>query len=221
MSVEHYIFTRFNLGYRETADDPDEWLERRVELFETYTLPSMLRQTVSTWTWLLAFDESTPASVLCKYDYIDNVRVIFERPDHWVRRNVDDRKVLITTRLDNDDYVEKDWIEGIRQSALGLIHDGEMLPFVLDCNGRALDVATETYYDPKRKRCNSMFLSLVEHGKDCRTCYARQHTLMPDVFPSYRMDWYGWVMVCHGDNIANQIHPHFTVHPNQDYYVNG
>ena len=215
MMFDHYILTRFNLGLYDKHPDPEAWMDKRIELFERYTLPSMMRQTATGWTWVLAFDDQTPGEVIRRYDYIDNVVIIYESLRGWVKRNVDDGW-LITTRLDNDDYVERDWLANIQAEFTNTT-------LVVDLKGRALDTATGIYYDPCRRFPNSMFLSLIEPGRNCRTCHHRQHPDMIAEFESVMVDAYGWTMVCHGNNLMNSILPKYTKLPNhlQIEYANG
>ena len=215
MLFDHYILTRFNLGVYDKHPNPSEWMDHRVKLFDTYTLPSMLRQTNTNWTWVLCFDEKTPDNIICKYDYIDNIKCVFERPDVWIRANADSGSWLITTRLDNDDYVERDWIGLIQEQFDGMVK-------VVDMNGRALDVSTGVYYDTMRPGPNSMFLSLIEPGGVCDTCYKYQHTHMLHHYDSVMLNQYGWVMVCHDMNIINSVKRNAPILANeyQVYYVN-
>jgi len=216
MMFDHYILTRFNLGLYDKHPDPEAWMEERIALFERYTFPSMMRQTCMDWTWVIVFDELTPPEVIVKYDYVDNITIISDLPATWLRQNVDGDKWLITTRLDNDDYVERDLMENIQGAFVEDV-------LVVDTRGRALDTQTGIYYDPMREFPNSMFLSMIEHGRDCRTCHFVKHTDMIARFPSRKLDAYGWTMVCHGNNLMNSILPKYTKLPNhlQIEYANG
>jgi len=60
----HYILTRFNTGlYRRTEGltvSPDEWMEHRLRLFTSLTLPSIRGQSCQDFTWLVLMDRRTP-----------------------------------------------------------------------------------------------------------------------------------------------------------------
>jgi len=214
MDFEHFIFTRFNLGLYRRHPSPDAWMTKRLDLFERYTLPSMMRQTTNRWTWLLAFDPQTPECITARYDYLDRVQVIYEPCQDWMRANVDMGGWLITSRLDNDDYVERDWVERIQAE----FNRSEL---VVDFHGRALNLETGKYFNSDRTLPNSMFLSLIEHGSTCKTCHAFNHTDMVAHYPSKLIEGFGWTMIIHDDNLMNTIRPTFLPSEIQTLYANG
>ena len=64
--IYHYLLTRFNLALwiedkNGAAIDREEWLKRRMALFETFCLPSVKGQTCQSFSWILLVDEGTPA----------------------------------------------------------------------------------------------------------------------------------------------------------------
>ena len=198
MKPAHYILTRFNLGLYDRDIDHAAWMKSRIKLFERYTLPSMMRQIEMDWTWVLCFDHRTPSQYLVRYDYMDNISVSHESPVDWMLENVDIGRWLITTRLDNDDYVESNFTSMIKA-------EFDRTTKVVDTMGRVLDTSTGLYYDSGRTEPNSMFLSLIEPGNVCKTCYDLQHTHMPAKYNSVKIPHYGWTMVVHGENLMNKV----------------
>ena len=77
MNYKHFLITRFNLSLQFGCEfrDPDEnptlkildedYLEKRFEIFEKYTLKSISEQTVQDFTWIILFHKRTPAALSC------------------------------------------------------------------------------------------------------------------------------------------------------------
>lgn len=216
--MKHYILTRFNKGIYAKANAA-EWMQHRMDLFDRYTAPSIERQTCKDFTWVLQFDYQTPIPVLDKYRGIRGVVTTFDDFIPWVQTHHPANEACITSRLDNDDYVERDWIEKIQAYQRKSKHDA---PFVLDFEGRAFEMTTGKYYNPNRLRPNSMFLSLLEPPGIPVTCVSCEHSHMPARHPSLKLKQYGWVMVCHGHNLINSITDVMTTdNIPQTLYANG
>ena len=55
--IYHYLLTRFNLALwiedkNGAAIDREEWLKRRMALFETFCLPSVKNQSCQNFSWI-------------------------------------------------------------------------------------------------------------------------------------------------------------------------
>lgn len=184
----HYIFTRFNkldssmsIYNNPQIENPEEWMEHRIGLFNNITLPSVMLQTEVNFTWLLSFDQRTPQKIIDFYASFPRVKIIYEYPATYLRglygNSLKDGDWIITTRLDNDDYIAPTFIEKVQSK-----FNEEFL--LVDTDGRQWDLKTNKLYarfiehpvDPKkeidlktgklytveRKTCNSPFLSLIE-----------------------------------------------------------
>ena len=64
----HFLITRFNLHFETPAWQKDknhnetlseEWMSSRLEIFEKYCLPSVLKQTNLNFRWIIFFDIKT------------------------------------------------------------------------------------------------------------------------------------------------------------------
>ncbi len=57
----HHILTRFNTGlYKRAAEltvSPQQWMEHRLRLFTTLTLPSIIGQSCQDFTWLVLMED--------------------------------------------------------------------------------------------------------------------------------------------------------------------
>ncbi len=128
-TTAHYIITRFNLrddaARKSPALDP-AWLNKRLDLFESFCFPTVRAQTRTDFSWLLLFDVETPESVRERIASLaarwDLIRPIFLEPGlkqgakravQKAMTNAPDR--LVTTRLDNDDGLASNYVETIRK----------------------------------------------------------------------------------------------------------
>jgi hypothetical protein len=139
MNYRHFIITRFNLKPSDNSWNKDrlgnlvltqEWLIHRVDLFLKYCLPSVINQTNKDFLWLLYFDVSTEDRIIkqfCELEQIHKNRIkilLADGYDGFSDRYRDDIlgfcggdcKYIITTRLDNDDIVHRDFTARIREN---------------------------------------------------------------------------------------------------------
>lgn len=161
--IHHYILTRFNLALWKENKKGDaivreEWLKKRMTLFETYCLPSVKGQTCQSFSWILQVDESTPAVyreeikayrnrcpqikfVGVKAEYACRFADIFR---HVVltdlkQKGWKDGDLCLTTYLDNDDSIANNFVERVQS---------ECLSFRLNPDGKcflSFDYGLQTY----------------------------------------------------------------------------
>lgn len=130
----HYLITRFNLksadwNHTKNGDEvlTDLWLEERFYLFENYCLPSVKNQTNQDFKWCVFFDEKTPQKYVLRISRITqdypNFKALFikgmesltESFIKYIEESISDKdKLIITSRLDNDDIIHKDFVEIIQ-----------------------------------------------------------------------------------------------------------
>ena len=139
--MNHFILTRFNLKlwWKEDKNHQSiqtkEWLEERFRLFETYTWPSIKAQTCQDFKWICLFDKDTPEiykkriqrlqqeydSFLPYYCGEKETKLFQSYFRHLVYKNADkSQNELLTTYLDNDDAIHKDFIKDIQTRAKNL-----------------------------------------------------------------------------------------------------
>ena len=220
---KHYIFTRWNLlgpAQNNTIyynnPDPQGWMEHRMNLFDKYTLPSVMLQTNKNFTWLLAFDlRNTSTWITDKYNEFPNIQVIGEYPRTWLRKQTP-KGWIITSRLDNDDIILPEYIETVQS------YFDETFKLV-DVNGYQWDLATGKHYDPDRAGCTSPFISLIERvgttwesisddpgekrtiTEPVKTVYYCSHSKMEWHFPAVKSPKRLYKMVIHDRNVSNHI----------------
>lgn len=130
--LRHILITRFNLatGGREAGlRARPGWLERRFDLFERICLPSVAAQDEQAFDWILYFDEATPGWARDRLEALRRTRhfhVFYTGLfDHrgWARsvRGLIGEplpgRVLITSNLDNDDALARDYVARVQAAA--------------------------------------------------------------------------------------------------------
>ncbi|HEG42781.1 MAG TPA: hypothetical protein ENH94_01915 [Phycisphaerales bacterium] len=214
----HYILTPFNLhlyGERREAQlanarlTPDEWMDHRLELFGTYTLPSIAGQSCKDFTWLVMLDENTsprhrkildamqfPNLRLCyRNTETGNTSVIseFEKGDYD----------LITTRIDNDDAFQRGFVQSVQECYRRKAERDKpwaiILPYgyILDANSGQM-----FFMEHPANNCPTM----VEDSQTPKTIWSIKHIQIPQTLPTeYTCEKPSWVMIVHGQNISNQM----------------
>lgn len=180
--LEHLILTRFNLAIRfgcgkrfdsnVPADKPwldPEYLDKRFDIFETYTFPSFQKQTVQDFKWIVLFHADTPEI------FKKRISGLQEQMEQFCPLFLDDGecrkmaavlkdhicqhyagKKIITTRVDNDDAVHAGFVEDIRKR---IGQEGEKQGTVLTyVNGLQYDIRTKEVL--KYRNADNHFLTL-------------------------------------------------------------
>lgn len=211
MIIDHVLLTRFNLpskGPESLIRAQDGWLQRRVALFERYTIPSVAAQTVSNFHWIVYFDPESPRWLLDRlapHVAAGAYTPIFREEATWREVGADARQVtgaggnlLITTNLDNDDALAADFIERIQQ----LAKPGETWALFLE---RGLIAADERTY-LRRDRDNA-FCSVAEPWTaEPATAWRDWHIMLRSHMPVLAAAGPpGWLQVVHGQNVSNRV----------------
>jgi FkbM family methyltransferase len=215
-----FVLTRFNVPLTNIPVNlglGDGWLEHRFLLFESFCLLSVLAQEHKEFHWLMLVDPGTPEKWLARLHRdlapLPLARII---PTHAVseelfvaeiQKALDDSNAerVITTRLDNDDAISRDYLarvynaaescrrkdayyvinfrSGLQASPLGLFSVAHKLnPFasLVSPRQRLVTVANRPHAE------------LNKSGKvvDCG--------VWKDGAP-------GWIQTVHGNNIANRL----------------
>lgn len=142
--MNHFILTRFNLKLWWKCDKngrqirTEEWLEERFRLFETYCWPSVMAQTMMKFKWICLFDEDTPLKYKERVEayharWKGFLPFFIGRDDTLRFQQFFQKKVaeladkndagLLTTYLDNDDCIERDYVKTLQQCAKTASYD--------------------------------------------------------------------------------------------------
>jgi hypothetical protein len=232
--MKHFLITRFNLRASrwQTAKDgspvlTEKWLENRFHLFETYCLPSVQNQTQQNFIWLVFFDINTPEKYRDKaykisQQYSNFHPVFIDGIDNLKKSLIivikqfitDNREFLITSRLDNDDIIHKDYMKTI-QSLFRPIDQT-----VIDLR-RGYQVTLGKPYSQIRKIHNvfNPYLSLIEDSDNFKTVFHKDHKKWRNsesvvVYQKVKL----WCEIVHGGNLLNSTNDHafrcYSLNPN-------
>jgi len=221
--VAHQVITRFAMrtAFRApTATEPltGDWLRRRLELFECWTLPSMRGQTCRDFSWTLLCDEATDPAVLERLRAADATivpRLVPPRVEGelWPWRDIvvdpgPQADVLITTRLDSDDGLHREYLERVRRAVGPFLASGEPRLVVSFPTGYRFDAATRAAYLTRTE--NGPFISLLERPDRVAAVgvMEKNHRKMVTRYPTRHDDALrAYVQVLHGDNVSNRLGP--------------
>lgn len=221
MEYKHFVITRFNIRvkYNSKLKNPDNnpmdlildptYLERRFELFEKYTFPSLKNQTSQNFEWVILFHKNTPEEFKKKindlkkiYGFID---YYLDDSEHFkfstfVTENIYKNEWFITSRIDNDDIFDLEYIEKTQEYAKSNLHQC----IVSFEKGEKLDIKNDKKYPYIRK--DNHFLSMIapkefnilqyNHSKIFES--GQEVVMIPTKKPM-------WVEIIHETNVTNNI----------------
>lgn len=139
-TLQHFILTRFNILIWNKDKEGRKvrtikWLKHRITLFENYCLPSIKNQTCKNFEWIVLFDSTTPE--IYKNRIVDYQKLcpqlipVFVTPEegryfsHIFRNEIvkhlnSKGGRVLTTYLDNDDALNKHFVEDLQRRALSV-----------------------------------------------------------------------------------------------------
>lgn len=185
---KHFLITRFNLkvpDWQLTKNKEslltEEWMAHRMELFENFCLPSVLSQSNQNFTWLIYFDTTTSlyfknkiSSIIngnkqIKLIYINGMSAFSAILKKNIQKKSEKIPYLITTRLDNDDCIHKDFVETIQQQ----FNFQDFMAIDLT-EGYSLQIEPQVRLGKKTQLYNP-FISLIEKNNTPTTVCMRAH----------------------------------------------
>ena len=229
MKIQHFLLTRFNVrfkGFLKMAPwkgGDREYLEKRFDLFERYTLASIRRQN-SDFKWLVFFSSLTPepfrsramayAEKCPQYEavFVDDA-VPLEPPSgrevflSAVLDRLDEgTEYYIASRIDNDDAFNVDALNAIREAAERRLETecGGKFFLVMPHGATYDDTAgfTQTYdWD-----CNH-FPTVVCGRNDPDQPFSTQHTKIRETgLPVVKVPLdHAWLEIVNGTNLVNSL----------------
>lgn len=182
-NCEHIIIIRFSVRFRNRPEFSekekmlftDERLKFRFDLFERFCLVGIINQTIKNFKVIVVYDELLPLKWITRlieitkdYDYI--ILHKWEKNNHiqnnnWLRKYIDNNKeYLITTRLDDDDIINKN----INKTMLNFLMRLNKKKYNLNeriitfAGGNFIDYHNDTYkIFPTKRKCLGCYLTLV------------------------------------------------------------
>lgn len=205
---DHLLLTRFNVraGFDNSGRRlDDDWLEHRCNLFEEYCVSSVVGQSCRDFRWLVFFDEQTPRRHRERVEALSTdgafVPVYTRDFRRALREAVGSRLSgathLVTTRIDNDDAIGRDFVKDVQAH-----FNGQTFEFLTFARGYTWDLRTLFLCeDPLNP-----FASLIEPAADFRTVFCGEHTQLPRLGPVHKV-WGkpAWLRVVHGKNVLTRV----------------
>jgi Putative rhamnosyl transferase len=216
MKITQFLLTRFNSAVTYAPEDlgiDPAWLSQRFKLFEGFCLPSVAGQSEKDFHWILLVSDRTPRQWLARL--LADVAVVpspvsilmidlySERFFVSAMRDRLESRVdrVLSTRLDNDDAIARDYLAEVRAEACHLSGDGD---FVINFK-QGCQVARAGIF-PRTARMNP-FLSLVSSPRNLKSAYSAHHERMGGV--GKVIDRVGgrpqWLQVIHPRNAASRL----------------
>jgi hypothetical protein len=209
-AFDHFVLTRFNVRNRYYRGDPgDEWLRSRLQLFERYTVPSFRAQTTRGFRWLVLVDSESPQWFRDELAVIgaglfESVDVLGAFNASVASRIVSERLTapwVLTTRVDNDDAVARDFIATIQTAW----RPGTGSHFINLVTGAQL--AEGRLY--RRPYTQNPFVTLSEQAttQGPETVFVRRHYEVGLHAPvaNIRSSHPLWLQVLHGGNVLTEL----------------
>jgi hypothetical protein len=178
-----------------------------MELFERYCLPSVQEQSIQSFRWIIYFDPQSPEWLIRRVNQLSrnaSFTPIYRAAVSHQELMADLHGVtgakhrdLITTNLDNDDGLARDFVERLQEAAVGQNRTAIYFVQGLIRSGPKLYLRTD--------RTNA-FCSVQEGWEGARTCWTDWHNLLPRTMDSRELDGGpAWLQLVHDGNVSNRI----------------
>lgn len=220
-NFKHFLITRFNLKKDDWSKDKNAhevldkaWVKDRIVLFKKYCLPSIVGQSDKNFKWLIFFQENPSGEVIRLIKELENIsyiEAVFVKGYKDFQTNLSDYIVeridrninwVLTTRLDNDDSLNTNYIQELRKATREPIHN-TLLHFP---NGLFLDLGKETKLGYSFYPLNQ-FVSLLENASSRvpSTVLCREHDSWDSNYLIKSLDLKdAWLQITHEHNMVNQ-----------------
>lgn len=229
-----FILTRFNirLWNKDKKGQPtltDKWLAQRFELFEQFCLPSIKKQSLQNFKWIVLFDADTPSFYKEKIERYKSECTSFfpcfvpeKEGRSFVRifkkcilQEIEKGDVIITTYLDNDDALRYDYVETIRKMAPN-VSDKTFISFRYGLQSYTeLNIATRVSY---RKNHFICLVEKYENPHDIRTVFGYGSHINVGKYKGTNVllietpEKEEWLELVHSSNMDNDVRMTFDTH---------
>nr|WP_279593632.1 glycosyltransferase [Pseudodesulfovibrio sp. S3-i] len=188
----------------------------RFELFQKYCFPTVKAQVNQDFTWLVLFDEQTPArykaliDVYARYPNFTPVfcgafNTIMDTVRGKMRELAPKAEWFLTTRLDNDDGLSIGFVQCLH-GVVETLNEQDIKPadtlYINFPNG--LQFHEGDFYDFKDE--TNAFVSLLERPDSPHTVFWVDHPSIHDVAPVIQAETGPlWLQVVHDMNVYNYV----------------
>lgn len=218
---KHFLITRFNLSYEVFAQDRNgrktlsyDWMVDRFALFEKFCLPSVANQSVKNFEWLVFFDNETPSEFKAKIDkykqdysfftpiFVGNPLTQQSLEDSVNFKLSPEDSYLISTRIDNDDAIHKDFLLEIQK-----LFNYQEDCFINFTYGYQWHVDRSVLID--RRSVSGHFPSRIEKIQNGVKSVFVDHSKIQEIIGAQSMDIDNsekpmWIEVIHDTNVRNR-----------------
>lgn len=218
---KHFVITRFNIRIhygcklKNPENNPmdrildEDYLEERFYIFENYTFPSMKNQKNKDFTWIIMFHKKTPdkfkkriQKLKHEFNFVDLYLDDGEKFNfHEYCDNYEkDIEYFLTTRIDNDDMINEEYISKVQEYADENFHQC-IISFE---KGMKYDLNSQKKFEYIRK--DNHFLSMIGSREECILQYNHAKVLDSGkeiVF--LNPDLYMWTEIIHDSNVINKV----------------
>ncbi|REG87228.1 glycosyltransferase [Winogradskyella sediminis] len=216
---KHYLITRFNLKNKNwdvTKNNESlltrEWMTHRIKLFSNFCLPSVANQTNTNFEWLLFFDSTTDTDFKAELEalivpyphfiifYIDGMDAFHPAIKSYISKDSVDIPYVITSRIDNDDCIHKDYISVIQSQ-----FQSQDFMAIDILKGYSLQVSPDIMLGKKEHIFNP-FISLIEKNDTPKTVWFSDHNMWKK--ESRRVEIANqrlWMSIIHEKNKVNEF----------------
>lgn len=216
---KHYLITRFNLKNKNwdvTKNNESlltrEWMTHRIGLFNNFCLPSVTNQSNKDFSWLLFFDSTTDTDFKEELElllkphkhfkafFIDGMDAFHSSIKTFIDEDSKDSPYVITSRIDNDDCIHKDYIKTIQEQ----FNSQEFMAIDI-LKGYSLQVSPDIMLGKKEHIFNP-FISLIEKNDSPKTVWFSDHNMWKK--ESRRVEIANkrlWMSIIHEKNKVNEF----------------
>jgi|TARA_R110002110_G_scaffold304726_1_gene518780 hypothetical protein len=209
--IQHVLLTRINVssgfGHSDSRAITPAWLDRQLALFEGLALPAVRSQTTQDFIWILFASNETPDRYRERMEsYAADERTFVHFVGEWseefpadaIAEHLDpSARHLLTSRIDTDDVISRDYLELVRTEAAGRPHC-----FLNWDDGYLFDLGKGSLYSYRHP--SNMFINLVEpikEGSLPATVMGGLHTKAAESAPIHTVRTEGkWIQVIHDQN---------------------
>ncbi len=215
----HYLITRFNLRnpkWDVTKNNEtlltDDWMEDRMWLFGNFCFPSVTAQTSKNFTWLLFLDSTTKEiyksrigalvenTANIKVFYIDGMPAFYPEIKNYITEKSAGIPYLITSRIDNDDCIHKDFIAEVQKRFNS--QDYQAIDVI---KGYSLQIKPD-FMLGKKEHIFNPFISLIEKNSDPKTVWQNDHNMWKkETRITQVKDKRLWMSIIHEKNKVNEF----------------
>jgi len=211
----HYLVTRFNIKVSGTGPEvldssiaDHDWFQARMKLFKLFCAPSVLKQTCTTFKWLIYFN---PATSLEEIAYLKDDRIpvefIFTEDFNSMVQDIAAKikeaptTYVICSRIDSDDAISSIYIEAIQNAFVPIDKT------IINLNSGYIYESNNRLLTRWNQRFNNQFISLIEDKNSARiyTIYGFPHWKPP--LEAHMVNIQGppyWIYWRHSDNFSDQ-----------------